>query len=291
MLRSAATSRPEGAASPLGPKRILAVDDSATFLGEVAEMLREQGYDVVPAKSGEEALELLALQSVDIILMDLQMPGMGGRVACRLIKSVPVLRDVPLIVLTGHDDRGAMLDALEVGADDYIQKSSDFEVLKARVRAQLRRKQFEDDNRRIRLDLLNMEMEGRRGACRQPACREPGRAARAARAENMALEQINADLARANQTKTDFLSTMSHELRTPLNAIIGFSRILKDGMSGPLQPAPDPVLSPHQRQRPAPPGLESTTSSTLFEDRGRQDGGRSRIGPTSTACSTMRSSS
>ena len=236
VLRSAATSAPEGAASPLGPKRVLAVDDSPTFLGELADVLREEGYDVIPAKSGEDALELLASQNVDIILMDLQMPGLSGHETCKLIKSAPVVRDVPLIILTGTEDRNAMLDALEVGADDYIQKSGDFDVLKARVRAQLRRKQFEDDNRRIRLDLLNMEMEAAQARAANELAASRAELLAQLEQKNLALEHINADLARANQAKTDFLSTMSHELRTPLNAIIGFSEILKEGLTGPLQP-------------------------------------------------------
>ncbi len=237
VLRNATTTvAPGDGVSELGPKRILAVDDSDTFLGEISEVLREEGYDVVPARSGQEALDLLAVQTVDIILMDLQMPGLSGRDTCKLIKAAPMMRDVPLIILTGHEDRGAMLDALEVGADDYIQKSGDFEVLKARVRAQLRRKQFEDDNRRIRLDLLNMEMEAAEARAANELAASRAELLAQLELKNVALEQTNQELARANQAKTDFMSTMSHELRTPLNAIIGFSEILKEGMTGPLLP-------------------------------------------------------
>src|SRR5262249_43501132 len=64
-----------------------------------------------------------------------------------------------LILLTAVDDRTAMLEGLSAGADDYISKSSEFEVLRARVRAQIRRKQFEDENRRIREELLGRELE------------------------------------------------------------------------------------------------------------------------------------
>ena len=63
------------------------------------------------------------------------------------------------IMLTALDDREAMIQGLGAGADDYISKSSEFEVLKARVRAQIRRKQFEDENRRIREELLCKELE------------------------------------------------------------------------------------------------------------------------------------
>ena len=114
---------------------------------------------MVLARSGEEAIELLAVQAVDCILLDLVMPGLGGHETCRRIKAAPIVRDIPLIMLTALEDREAMIQGLGAGADDYISKSSDFDVLKARVRAQIRRKQFEDENRRIREELLRKELD------------------------------------------------------------------------------------------------------------------------------------
>jgi hypothetical protein len=105
MLRTARTES-QSTASLASPKRILAVDDSATYLNELASALRDEGYDVVLAHSGEEAIEMLA-----------------------------------------------------VGADDYIAKSHEFDVLRARIQAQIRRKQFEDENRRIRDQLLSSDLE------------------------------------------------------------------------------------------------------------------------------------
>ena len=68
---------------------------------------------------------------------------------------------MPVIMLTAVEDRDAMLEGLGAGADDYISKSSDFEILKARMQAQIRRRQFEDENRRIRGRLLRAEIEAR----------------------------------------------------------------------------------------------------------------------------------
>ncbi|WP_077037043.1 response regulator [Pelomonas sp. KK5] len=236
MLRGGPLAIGPAAGGELGPKKILAVDDSPAYLDTLGTLLRGEGYDVIPARSGEHALELLAVQAVDIILMDLQMPGMSGREACERIRAVPLLCEIPLLMLSEHEEREVMLEALEAGADDFIPKSADFEVLKARVRAQLRRKQSEDINRRARLQWLNMEMEAAEArAANQLAASRAELLAELAR-KNEALEQANLELARVNQAKTDFMSTMSHELRTPLNAIIGFSEILKEGLTGPLQP-------------------------------------------------------
>jgi len=215
-LRATERRAGEGPSSLLAPKKVLAVDDSVTYLQELADVLRGEGFDVVSAHSGEQALELLSVQAVDCILMDLQMPGLDGRETCVRIKGAPGVRDIPLIMLTALDDRPAMLAGLGAGADDYIQKSSGFEVVKARVRAQLRRKQFEDESRRIREELLNEASETR-------AARELAET-RAGLVEQ--LERKTRELELATQAKSRFLAMMSHEIRTPLNAVIGMAGLL-----------------------------------------------------------------
>jgi DNA-binding response OmpR family regulator len=161
MLRQAQGGGRATGPSLQSPKRILVVDSDENYLRQATAGLREAGYEMVQARSGEEAFDLLSAQPVDCILLALDLPGIGSREACRRIKSVPFASATPVIV-TGGEDRDAMLRCLEAGADDMIGKEADTAVLRARVQAQIRRRQFEDENRLFRAELARKEEEAAR---------------------------------------------------------------------------------------------------------------------------------
>src|ERR1700690_399032 len=109
----------------------------------------ERAWNVVMAQSGAEALRALAKGSVDLVLVDLMMPGLGGLELCRHIKNCPGVRDTPVVILLAAAERGYLGHAYEAGACDYIMKPLDPVEVVARVRSVLRT-QGEIDRRRTR---------------------------------------------------------------------------------------------------------------------------------------------
>lgn len=217
VLRTAEDSRVRSRTTSLmGPKRILVIDDNVVYLEHVDRQLRDEGYEVVKATSGEAALDLLAVERVDCILLDLLIPGMSGAETCARIKASPQMRNLPLVMLTGREDPAALVEGMNAGADDFVSKSEKFEVIKARVRAQLRRKQFEDETRRVREEFLQKDAETR-------AARQQAEAHAALLRE---LEQKNRDLELLNAELQMFAYAVSHDLRQPLRAMDGFSQVL-----------------------------------------------------------------
>ena len=147
---------------------ILIVDDIPVNLMLLEEMLQQEGYtDIYCVKSGKEALELLATteeidaeeKKIDLILMDVMMPGMDGIETCQRIKAQDGFRDIPVIMVTVRDDDEALAQAFAMGATDYIIKPVKEIELLARVRAALKLKR-ETDRRKAREQEL-VELTGK----------------------------------------------------------------------------------------------------------------------------------
>jgi PAS domain S-box-containing protein len=150
-----------GVDSALASARLLAVDDSATYLQFLTEELRGEGYRVDTATDAQTALDMFAAGSYDAVLLDLVMPEMDGIEACKRIVETRRSEDTPAVILmlTASENKEDMTRGLEAGADDFVGKSSDLAVLKARIRALLRRKFFQEENQRIARELKTKELE------------------------------------------------------------------------------------------------------------------------------------
>ena len=115
---------------------MLVVDDEPAMVGALGALLGQAGYRIVAAYDGEEALRRFAEGPIDVVLLDLAMPGIDGAEVCRRLRETS---DVPIIVVSGERDRRAPVELLDLGADDYVRKPFRGEELLARIRAALRR--------------------------------------------------------------------------------------------------------------------------------------------------------
>lgn len=150
---AASQERPSG--PPSG--RILVVDDDAPVRRALHITLQTLGFHTSEAASGEEALMLVSTASYDVVLLDVNLPGMDGRETCRQLRQL--LPRVAILMLTVRDSEDDKVQALEAGADDYVTKPFHIRELTARVRAAIRRAQALDDNASaiIRIDDIHLD--------------------------------------------------------------------------------------------------------------------------------------
>jgi len=126
--------------SVVGCRRILAVDDSPTFLDSIACCLRQDGHDVVLARSGREALDMLCAQTIDCVVLDLNMPDLDGIETLRLIRQTPGRESTPTLMLTGSADPNVQKNAQDAGADEFLHKTATLDIVRAKIRHLLRNK-------------------------------------------------------------------------------------------------------------------------------------------------------
>ncbi len=232
---------------------ILIIDDSPTYLAALCQEMRSQGYQVKSAPSGAEGLKELLAQPFDCVLVDLMMPYMSGTEVCRRITEMrSSMESAPaVILLTGTPNQADMNRGLEAGADDFVSKSSDLAILRARIQALMRRRFFQEETRRIVEELKAKEMETLRALAGREAAEM-----RAALAEK--LVQANHELQEAHrklkETQAQLIQNekmaslgqlvagIAHEINNPLAFVVNNLFVVENGVAS-LAPEIAPHLS------------------------------------------------
>jgi two-component system KDP operon response regulator KdpE len=135
----------------------LVVDDEPSFRRVLRTSLATSGFAIEEARSGEEAVAILGRSDFDLVLLDVNMPGMGGVEACREIRAQ--MPEIGIVMVTVQDGESESVKALEAGADDYITKPIRFRELVARLRAVLRRLRYDDANEPALLRAGTLELD------------------------------------------------------------------------------------------------------------------------------------
>ncbi|UQD51046.1 DNA-binding response regulator [Bacillus methanolicus] len=139
-------------------KKILIIEDEVDLSKFIRLELEYEGYDVIVAYDGREGLEKALSEEVDLILLDLMLPGLNGIEVCRRIRSS---KDTPIIMITARDSVLDRISGLDSGADDYISKPFQIEELLARMRAIFRRVENRHSHHKLTFKDLEMDTEAR----------------------------------------------------------------------------------------------------------------------------------
>jgi two-component system sensor histidine kinase/response regulator len=185
---------PEAAAAPAPHVAdILVVDDTPANLRLLERLLSGAGFHVRPAASGETAIAAAAARPPDLVLLDVDMPGMDGYEVCRALKQDPALADVPVVFLSALGETSDKLEAFAAGGVDYVTKPFHLEELRARIATHLELRQ------------LRRELEQR----------------------NRDLAESNQRLREVEQLRHDLVHMVAHDMRSPLMGVSGYLELLE----------------------------------------------------------------
>lgn len=249
LLRRRSEQMPGLSAKANRRTRILVVEDSPTFQAFLLHELGEEGYQVEAASSGEEALERCADSDFDAILVDLVLPGLQGIELCRYLEARRQEKKecFAIIILTSKESSEDMTRGLEAGADDFLNKSSDLTVVKARIRGLVRRKRFQEENARISRELKERELET---LAAQADARARARVAEEMEESNKRLETVNRELSekQAQLVQSEKMASLgqlvagiAHEINNPLAFVLTNLHNIRGWLEG-MSPEVEPNL-------------------------------------------------
>ncbi|MBI1751717.1 MAG: hybrid sensor histidine kinase/response regulator [Acidobacteria bacterium] len=197
--------------SQTGAARILVVDDAEFNREVLTRLLEREGYLVDSAVDGAAALEQMRRTAYDTVLLDVMMPGMDGVQVIEAMHGDPVLRRVPVIMLSALNEQDTVLKCIQLGAQDYLPKPINQQLLKARISACLERKRNHDLEREYTRRVESMGAQ---------------------------LQAVNEQLRQANRMKTRLLAVAVHDLKNPLSGILLMvDRMREEALAGQIREA------------------------------------------------------
>ena len=225
---------------------IMVVDDQEANVRLLENMLGRKGYRVRPFLRGRTAFESAQYAPPDLVLLDINMPGLNGYETCKLFKQEPALAAIPVIFLSAIFETEGKTEAFRCGGVDYISKPFELEEVDARVDTHLKISSLQN-----RLRDQNFHLE----ATVESRTRE--------------LAEAHAQLSRLDRAKSDFLHMISHELRTPLNGLLGTAELILSEIPHDEQAVEFAEMLAESRQR-----ILALVDSALLLTQIEMDGGR-----------------